>query len=232
MRFSSPLLRGTLVRRYKRFLADVTLDTGAAVTVHCANSGAMLGLREPGMEVWLSPADKPGRKLKYTWELARDGDGLVGVNTMHPNRLVSEAIEDGTIAELSGYDSLRREVRYGRNSRIDILLDAAGRPPCYVEIKNVHLKRDSYAEFPDAVTARGAKHLTELSNMVADGSRAVMVYLVQREDCTAFRIASDIDPAYAEGLTTALKRGVEAICYACRLTTEEIAVDHSLPLAL
>jgi sugar fermentation stimulation protein A len=230
MRFPAPLLRGRLVRRYKRFLADVTLDSGEAVTAHCANSGSMLGVCEPGAEVWLSPAANPDRKLKYDWEMIRVGHGLVGINTMHPNRIVAEAIAACAIPELAGYGSLRRELRYGRNSRIDILLEDSGRAPCYVEIKNVHLRRVEAAEFPDAVTARGAKHLVELARTVRDGARAVMVYLVQREDCDAFSLAADIDPGYADAFRTAAAAGVEAICYACRLTTEEIAVDRRLPI--
>ncbi len=233
MRFPDPLLPGTLVRRYKRFLADVTLQSGEAVTAHCANPGAMTGLNAPGIEVWLSPARNPDRKLRYSWELARIGSGLVGINTMHPNRIVAEAIEGGAIGELTGYDAMRREVKYGRNSRIDLLLQSDRRPDCYVEIKNVHLKRDGRAaEFPDSVTARGAKHLAEMTDMVAAGARAVMVYLVQREDCDVFRIAADIDPTYAAALDRARAAGVEAVCYACRLSTEAIEVDGPLPLAL
>ncbi len=230
MLFPTPLLRGTLIRRYKRFLADVELASGETVTAHVANSGSMLGLVEPGMEVWLSESDNPSRKLKYTWELVRDGDALVGINTMLPNRLATEAIEAGTIVELAGYASLKREVRYGRNSRIDLLLTGDGRAECYVEIKSVTLKRDNRAEFPDAVTARGTKHLGELSDMVAGGARAVMLYLVQRPDCDRFAVAADIDPAYAAALGTVLERGVEAICYACRLSTQEIAVDRPLSI--
>jgi sugar fermentation stimulation protein A len=196
----------------------------------------MLGLNQAGMEVWLSQSDNPKRKLKYSWELVRDGDGLIGINTMHPNKLVTEATEAGGIGELTGYSGLRREVRYGKNSRIDILLTDETRPDCYVEVKSVTLKRTGNhgdrAEFPDAVTARGTKHLGELSDMVAAGSRAVMLYLVQREDCSVFSIASDIDPAYADALSEAIKQGVEVICYACRLTPTEIEIDRSLPTEL
>ena len=230
MHFPTPLIRGALIQRYKRFLADVTLENGEEITAHVANSGSMMGLKEPGMEVWLSESDNPKRKLKYSWELVRDGDGLVGINTMHPNKLVAEAIEDGTITELSGYGGLRREVKYGKNSRIDILLTDEDRPDCYVEVKNVTLRRHEKAEFPDAVTARGAKHLVEMSNMVAGGARAVMVYLVQREDCDSFSVAGDIDPTYASNLTEALSKGVEAVCYTCRLTPEEITLDHRIPI--
>ena len=229
-------MRGTLVRRYKRFLADVTLEDGEEITAHVANPGSMLGLKEAGMEVWLSESDNPKRKLKYSWELVRDGKGLVGINTMHPNKIAAEAITAGKIGELTGYSGLRPEVRYGKNSRIDILLTDDKRPDCYVEIKSVTLKRggkDSVrAEFPDSVTARGTKHLGELSDMVVAGSRAVMFYLVQREDCKIFSIASDIDAAYADALEKAIKQGVEVICYACRLTPSEIIIDHPLPAEL
>ncbi len=232
MLFSAPLVRGTLLRRYKRFLSDVALDDGAVVTAHCANSGSMLGVCEPGSEVWLSECDKPGRKLRWSWELVRIGDGLVGVNTNHPNAVAAEAVAAGRIPELAGYSSLRREVRYGRNSRIDLLLQGPGRPDCWVEIKNVHLKRGDAAAFPDAVTARGTKHLDELSAMVAAGDRAVMLYLVQRGDCHHFTVAEDIDPGYAAALRRARAAGVETLCYTCTATLDGIAVGRPLPLAL
>ena len=157
MQFSTPLERARLVKRYKRFLSDHELETGETVTAHCANPGGMIGLKEPGMETWLSPANNPKRKLQWDWQLAHADGGLVGINTSHPNGLVAEAIEAGTVPEFTGYETLRREVKYGVNSRIDILLEQPDRPPCYVEIKNCHLKRDKLAEFPDAVTARGAQ---------------------------------------------------------------------------
>ena len=237
MQFPAPLVRGTLVQRYKRFLADVTLENGETITAHCANPGSMIGLNVPGSEVWLSPNQNPKAKLDWRWELVRVEGRLVGVSTAHPNGIVAEAIEGGRVAELAGYGGLRREVRYGKNSRIDIRLEDEDRPPCYVEVKNVNLRRldgpaPSAAEFPDAVTKRGAKHLDEMSDMVAEGCRAVMFYLVQREDCDHFRIAADIDPGYAETLATARKAGVEAICYTCRLSLEGIELDAPLPLAL
>lgn len=236
MDFPAPLIRGTLVRRYKRFMADVDLDDGTRVTAHCANSGSMLTVQPSGAEVWLSHSDSPKRKLKYTWELVRVGAHLVGVNTNHPNAIVSEAIAAGQVPELRGYDRIRREVKYGRNSRIDILLESEGRPTGYVEVKNVHLKRDpdegGAAEFPDAVTSRGAKHLEELADMVAAGHRAVMVFLVQRGDCGRFRIAGDIDPAYLEGLSRARSLGVEIVCLSCHVTPARITVAGPLPLDL
>lgn len=233
MDFLDPLLRGTLVKRYKRFMADVVLENGDTVTAHCANTGAMLGVQEPGSEVWLSPACNPDRKLKFTWEMIRIGDGLVGINTAHPNKIVAEAIEAGRIPELDGYDDLRREVKYGKNSRIDILLSGGGKPDCYVEIKNVHLMREpGVAEFPDSVSSRAAKHQGELANMVEQGARAVTVYLCQREDCASFRLAVDIDPDYAKAAADAKSRGVEAVCYACELTPDGITVSRRLELHL
>ena len=237
MRFPNPLVRGTLIRRYKRFLSDIELEGGEEITAHVANPGSMIGLTEPGSEVWLSPNTNPKAKLDWRWELIRVGEHLVGVNTAHPNRLVEEALGKSGIAELTGYATCRREVRYGQNSRIDLLLEDDDRPPCYVEIKNVNLKRDlpgreSAAEFPDAVTKRGAKHLVELGDMVAEGSRSVMLYLVQRGDCDHFRIAENIDPAYAAALVEARKRGVETLCYACDIRLDGIDVDGPLPLKL
>lgn len=235
MKFPDPLIRGRLIKRYKRFLTDVELDDGTVVVAHCANSGSMESVKEPGAEVWLSPARNPDRKLKFTWELIRVGETLVGINTALPNMIVSDAITDGKIAELTGYASLRREVKYGKNSRIDILLEDDARPKCYVEVKNTTMRRDLQVgpvEFPDAVTSRGAKHLVELSDMVADGHRAVMFYLVQREDADVFTVAGDIDPTYAEELGKAMKAGVEVVCYACTLSPEEITVAGKLPVRL
>jgi len=234
MKFPSPLIKGTLIKRYKRFMADVEISDGSIVTAHCANSGSMLSVNEPGAEVWISPASNPDRKLKFTWELIRIGSTLVGINTALPNKMVSAAISDGTISELDGYASLRNEVKYGKNSRIDILLEDDKKPMCYVEVKNVTLRRDlsegAPAEFPDSVTSRGTKHLQELSDMVAEGHRAVMVYLVQREDAESFVIARDIDPIYGEALDVAKKSGVEALCYRCTLSPEEIKISHRIKI--
>lgn len=240
MRFPTPLLQGRLIRRYKRFLADVDVG-GETLTVHVPNSGSMIGLDEPGSRVWLSRSDNPKRKLACTLELIEPspawGAGLVGVNTGHPNALAAAAITAGTIPELAGYARLRREVKYGVNSRIDLLLEDESRPPCYVEIKNVHLRRPDRgdglaAEFPDCVTTRGAKHLAELSAMVAQGCRAVMLYLVQRTDCAHFSTARDLDPAYDAGLRRALDSGVEALCWSCAITPDAIELDRPLPLRL
>jgi sugar fermentation stimulation protein A len=231
MRFPAPLTEGRLLRRYKRFLADVELASGEVVTAHVANPGAMLGLAEPGMRVLLSRSASLTRKLPWSWELVEAAGALVGINTAHPNGIVAEAIAEGAVPELAGYDILRREVRYGKNSRIDILLSGAGKPDTYVEVKNVHLSRvPGLSEFPDSVTARGAKHLAELSDMVAAGHRAVMFYFVHRGDTTAFRLARDIDPAYAAAFDRALAAGVEMLAYQCRVTPEEVAVTRRLPV--
>jgi len=232
MKFPAPLIRGTLIKRYKRFMADVTLENGDVVTAHCANSGSMISVNEPGAEVWVSPAQNPDRKLKFTWEMIRIKRSLVGINTQHPNKLVAEAIEAGKIPELTGFDNLRREVKYGKNSRIDILLEMPGGKLCYVEVKNVTLRRDltkgAPAEFPDGVTARGAKHLVELSDMVREGHRAVMFYLVQRGDADQMTIARDIDPTYGDTLDKARKAGVEVIAYNCKLTSKAITVADTV----
>ena len=241
MKFPAPLIEGVLVNRYKRFFADVRLPTGEVVTAHCANSGSMLSVKDPGARVWLSPAANPERKLRYTWEIIEIAGGLVGINTAHPNLLVAEAIAAGQIAELKGYASLKREQKYGKNSRIDILLESPGpndpkRQPCYVEVKNVTLKRvltpDHPAEFPDSVTERGAKHLIEMTDMVNAGARAVMVYLVQRGDCRRFAVAADLDPAYAKGLKAAMAQGVEAVCYGCEVTLDGITIAKPLTMDL
>ncbi len=233
MQFPDPLIHGTLLRRYKRFLADILLDDGQEITAHCANPGAMLGLTKEGSEVWLSPSRNPKRKLKYSWELMYADGGLVGINTAHPNGLVEEAISAHKIDALAGYDSIRREVKYGKNSRVDLLLGDENRPDCYVEVKNVHLmRRPGLAEFPDSVTKRGAKHLVELGDMVKIGNRAVMFYLVQRTDCDRFTVAADIDPTYAKELEQAMAQGVEAICYDCHLDNRGIEVHAPLRLEL
>ena len=231
MDFPDPLIRGRLIKRYKRFMADVVLDSGETVTAHCANTGAMLGVQDPDSEVWLSPARNPDRKLKFTWELIRIGDGLVGINTAHPNKIVADAIESGRIPELAGYAALKREVKYGENSRVDILLSDDDKPDCYVEIKNLHLMRTpGLAEFPDSVSTRAAKHQGELAKMVEQGARAVIMYLCQREDCDSFALAADIDPDYAAAASAARDKGVEALCYACTLTPTAITAERRLAL--
>lgn len=236
MKFANPLLPGTLIQRYKRFLADVRLDDGATVTATCPNTGSMMGLTTPGSKVWLSESDSPTRKYRHTWELIEAVAGksttLVGINTNHPNGLVADAISNGTIAELGGYPTLRREVKYGANSRIDCLLEGGPKGCCYVEVKNVHLMRKpGLAEFPDSKTERGVKHLEELRNMVREGHRAVMVFLIQRGDAKTFDVARDIDPAYGAAFAKALAGGVEMFSYRCKLSPKEIKIDKRVEIA-
>ncbi|HML12273.1 MAG TPA: DNA/RNA nuclease SfsA [Xanthobacteraceae bacterium] len=235
MRFTEPLIPATLIKRYKRFLADVVLASGEALTAHVANPGAMTGLAAPGSRVWLSKSAKATRKLAYSWELVEvdlgAGPELIGINTAHPNLLVAEAIAGGAIPELAGYAATRREVKYGRNSRVDFLLAAPGRPPCYIEVKNVHLmRRPGLAEFPDSVTARGAKHLDELAAVAATGARAVMLFLIQIGSAARFALARDIDPAYGAAFDRARAGGVEAIAYRCRIEHKAITLAGPVPI--
>lgn len=234
MQFATPLIPGTLIQRYKRFLCDVRLDNGEVITATCPNTGSMMGLTTPGSKIWLSESNSPTRKYRHTWELIENdigkGSTLVGINTNHPNAIVTEAISAQQIKTLKGYAALRREVKYGANSRIDILLEGGtdGRN-CYVEIKNVHLMREAgLAEFPDSKTERGVKHLDELANMVAAGHRACMLYLVQRSDATGFDLARDIDPRYAAAFAHAKAAGVEMLCYGCRISPQEIMLDRAI----
>ncbi|MDT8390631.1 MAG: DNA/RNA nuclease SfsA [Lentisphaeria bacterium] len=230
MKYQQTLLFGTLIKRYKRFLADIRLDDGSLVTAHCPNSGSMRMCAEPGWRAALSRGDNPGRKLPYTWELVNNGNCWICVNTQIPNIVAAEAIAAGMIPELAGYKNPRREVRYGENSRIDILLENE-REKCFVEVKNVTLLDDDKAYcFPDAVTARGLKHLRELSREVEAGNRAVMLYIINRSDGNGFRPAHDIDPAYARGLRAAAAAGVEILAYQTRITPEEISVDAAVDI--
>ena len=235
MLFIAPLIPGRLIKRYKRFLADIMLDSGEEITAHCANPGAMLGLTRPGNRVLLSKSSNPARKLAYSWEIVETdfgrGPEMVGINTGHPNAIVSEAISAGFFADLAGYTGLRREVKYGKNSRVDILLTGEKLADCYVEIKNVHMMRTpGLAEFPDSVTARGAKHLAELGDMVAAGHRAVMIYLIQM-DADRFALAGDIDKTYAAAFDVARQRGVEALAACCRVDANGIAIARLTPFA-
>jgi len=230
MKFEASLRPARLKQRYKRFLADAILADGSEVTVHCPNPGAMLGLAAPGSQIGLLPARNPKAKLAWSWELSHADGDWVGINTGRPNRLAEEAIRAGLIEPLQGYDTTRREVRYARNSRIDLLLSRCDdAPDCYVEVKNVHLMRTpGLAEFPDSVTARGAKHLGALAAMVESGRRAVMLFIVQRNDCATMALADDIDPNYAGAMAAARRVGVEVTCYGCRVTAYGIAVDRPL----
>ncbi len=229
MDFPQPLMRGTLVSRYKRFFADVVLEDGAAVTAHCPNPGAMLGVNTPGLTVWLSKSDDPKRKLAHTLELVEVDGALVGVNTMAPNRLVAEALAADAISELAGYATHRREVKYGEASRVDFLLEHPGRPPCWLEIKNCHLSRTKgLAEFPDCVAARSSKHLRELEAMAAGGDRAVVLFVVQRTDCETFSACHELDPTFARGLDDAADAGVEVLIYACDMSVESVKISRQL----
>ena len=235
MRFTEPLIPATLIKRYKRFLADVVLASGEAITAHVANPGAMIGLAAPGSRVWLSKSAKPTRKLPYSWELVEVDLGagleLIGINTAHPNLLVAEAIAAGAVPELAGYATTRREVKYGRNSRVDFLLEGPNHPPCYVEVKNVHLMRKpGLAEFPDSVTARGAKHLDELAAATAGGARAVMLFLIQIGSASRFALARDIDPAYGAAFDRARAAGVETVAYRCIIEHAAIALAGPVPI--
>jgi sugar fermentation stimulation protein A len=235
IRFSTPLIPATLVRRYKRFLADVVLPGGEEITAHVANPGAMTGLAAPGARVFLSRSDKAARKLPYSWELVEadlgSGAELVGVNTAHPNVIAGHALAAGAIAGLAGYPSLRREVKYGQRSRVDFLLESPDRPPCYVEVKNVHLMRERrLAEFPDAVTARGARHLDELAAMVAAGHRAATLFLIQIGSAERFALARDIDRRYGEAFDRARAVGVEAFAYRCAISAEGITLERAVPI--
>ena len=225
------LIQGTLIQRYQRFKADVKQRNGHIVTAHCPNSGSMLGCSEPGRPVYLSRHNHPQRKLKYTWEMIEMPTSLVGVNTWVPNLLVKESIIRKEIRALRGYEGIRTEVSYGQNSRIDILLEK-GESRCFVEVKNCTLVEDDVAYFPDAVTARGLKHLGELQKEFRKGSRCVMFYLVQRMDAKRFRPADHIDPAYGEELRRAFRNGVEILVYDVFLNLEGISINRRLPFEL
>lgn len=231
MRFRGPLAEGRLLRRYKRFLADVQLGD-AVVTAACPNTGSMMGCSEPGSRVWLSESDSAARRYRHTWEIVEAGGVLVGINTGLPNALVAEAIGRGTIAELSGYAAMRREVRYGEErSRVDFVLESPDRPECWVEVKNVTaaVKR-GVALFPDCVSERGARHLRELIRLKAKGARPVQLYCVQRGDVKEVRPADGIDPEYGRTLREAIDAGVEVLAYRARVSPAEIILSRRIPV--
>lgn len=231
MDFPDRLLKAKLQRRYKRFLCDAILHDGREVMAHCPNPGSMLSLVEPEAEIWLSPARNPKRKLRYSWELVRARDALVGINTSRANAIVAEALTAKAVEAVSAYESIRREVPYGKASRVDFLLEGASGPPCYLEVKSVTMSRETgLAEFPDSVTARGTKHLQELAAAAESGARAMLFFLLQRGDCSQVGIAGDIDPAYKAALTEALKRGVEVLSYSCSINCQRIMIGKPVDL--
>jgi sugar fermentation stimulation protein A len=230
MNFDPPLLPGVLIKRYKRFLADITRPDGSTTTIHCPNTGAMTGCAEPGFKVWYSLSDNPKRKYPGTFELAENNQGhLIGINTGRANALVEEAIKNGVIKELQGYDSCRREVKYGlENSRIDIKLSAEHQVDCYIEIKSTTLLKSGGGYFPDAVTSRGQKHLRELISLTEQGQRAVLFFCVQHTGISEVRVADFIDPDYASLLALAVKSGVEILCYGCKISLQQIEITEQL----
>jgi sugar fermentation stimulation protein A len=224
------MARGVIVRRYKRFFVDMVLDDGREITAHVPNPGAMLGLKDPGLAAWVSWSDDPKRKLPWTLQLVEADGGLVGVNTMNPNKLVAEALAADAIPELSGYAVIRPEVKYSEASRVDFLLTHPDRPPCWLEVKNCHYRRDgTLAEFPDCVAARSAKHLKDLAAEVAKGARAVQLFVIQRTDCDSFAACEDLDPVYARGLNDAAAAGVEVLCYRCDISPTEVRISRRIP---
>jgi sugar fermentation stimulation protein A len=231
MRFPSRLIRGTLVQRYKRFLADVRLANGEIVTAHCTNTGSMMGCKNPGSVVYISKSANANRKLAYTWELIQAKRTWIGINTMHPNRLVAEAVQSGMIRELCGYETIRREVRVNTHSRLDLCLEA-GNGCCFVEVKNVTLAIDRAAAFPDAVSERATKHLKELMRLKRKGHRAAIVFVIQRDDCDYFRPADEIDAEYGRWLRRAVKAGVEALPYVARVTPKGILLTERIQIKL
>lgn len=233
MRFQTPLVPARLIRRYKRFLADIRFEDGSEAVAHCPNPGAMLGLDGAGTRIWVEPNNDPRRKLRYCWRLSELGDGhWAGIDTGLPNRIIAEALGQKTIPELAAYDRIRPEVRYGQRSRVDFLLQGEGLPDLYLEVKNAHLaRRRGLAEFPDCVTQRGARHLEELADMVAEGHRAMMLYLVQRTDCEAFALAEDLDPEYARAFERARGAGVEVLCYDTQISPLDVSIRALLPFS-
>lgn len=229
MKFSSPLIPCTFIKRYKRFFADVVLDHGDIVTAHCPNTGAMAGLLNEGCRAYISPATNPDRKLKYTLEMMEEEEHLVGVNTQHPNALVEEALLAKSIPEFAPYAHIKREVKYGTNSRIDLLLTGDNLPDCYIEVKNVHYKVGDTAFFPDAVTTRGQKHIQELMEVKRQGHRAVMFFVIQRGDLTQFDFADFIDPTYARLAQEAIDFGVEIMGYSFIPTPQGITLGTKIP---
>ena len=230
MLFKTKVIRGRLIRRYKRFLADIELYDGTVVTAHCTNSGSMKSCIEEGAPVYISPVSNPNRKTKYTWEMIYINNGWVGINTSNPNLLAYEAIKSGSIDKLKGYTTVKREVKFG-DSRFDIFAEN-NTDKCFVEVKNVTYKEGKYALFPDAVTTRGKKHLKTLIEVKKQGIRAVMLYIIQRTDVEVFAPAGEIDPEYTKALKTASEQGVDIIALVAKVTPESIKIVKELPVEL
>lgn len=232
MRLDRPLLEGRFLRRYQRFFVDVELPSGEVLVAHCPNTGSLKGCLTVGARVWLRDSQDPARKLRYTWQAIEANQTWVNVDTGLPNQALRSAVEAAEVPELRGYARLRSEVKYGQNSRIDLLLEDDARPPCYIEIKNTTLAENGLARFPDAVTSRGKKHLEELVEVVRNGARAVQFFFVSRADVESFRPADDIDPAYGAALRQAAKSGVELLAYRTRLSPTALELDQRLPIEL
>jgi len=232
MRFQTPLVPASLIRRYKRFLADVALPDGSEIVAHCPNPGSMMGLAEPGTKIWLERNDDPRKKLDYGWRLVEHANGhFTGIDTSVPNKMLKSALSARRVAAVAAYGSIRAEVPYADKSRVDFLLSTNDLPDLYLEVKSVTLSRVAgLAEFPDAKTARGARHMADLAAMVAQGHRAAVLFLVQRTDAQRVRIASDIDPAYADAFHRARAAGVEVICHRCAISPEAVTLDRELPV--
>ncbi len=227
MQINSPCHYGTLIKRYKRFLADIKLESGEIVTAHCPNPGSMKTCAEPGWRVMLTDSQNPKRKLRYTWEMVHNGKCWIAINTQLTNKIVKEAIEQEQIPELKGYEKIITEKKYGQNSRIDILLQSSGEL-CYIEVKNVTLLKDNSYQFPDAVTERGLKHLNELLMMKKQKQRAVMFFLIQRNDAEIFKPCYEIDPKYAQKLQSVYNQGVEILAYVTKVSPSEITISHKV----
>lgn len=232
MKFQSALIGGTLIKRYNRFLVNISLDSGENITAHCPNSGSLLGITLPGTRVWVEHDPKPNRKLSYTWHLAETDGTLVGINTQWPNHLLEEALQNRHVGPLSHYVSWKREVKYGAHTRFDFCLYGDEPAPCYLEVKSIHMKRRGRAEFPDSVTERGAKHLRELSQLAQTGAKCMLFYVIQRDDCQRIGLAEDIDPAYATAAQYAQDAGVEFLAYDCAIDFEGIRLRNPIPFGL
>jgi len=229
-----PLIQGVLIRRYKRFLADVRLRNGHLVTAYCSNTGSMRACSEPGRPVYLSRSKNPKRRLRYTWEMISMSSSKVGVNTQVPNQLVKTAIIHNRIKPLKNYDHVQTEITVSRRSRLDLLAEKKGtdKDRCFIEVKNCALVEKDTAYFPDAVTVRGRKHLAELEKQVGDGSRGIIFYLVQRMDATVFKPADHIDPDYGRALRKAVHAGVEIMVYDVKIDPKRIDLNQPIPYEL